>query len=142
MVAWQELVEEFELIPVEHRLELLLEYANALPDLPERLANRPELMERVEECQSPVFLLAEGESDQFRIWLTAPKEAPTTRGFASILLAAMDGLSASEVIAFPKDFPDKLQLSKLVSPLRMAGMQGMLSRIQRKAKEALDSSVD
>ena len=141
LADWQDLVSEFELIPAEHRLELLLEYANALPDLPERLANRPELLERVEECQSPVYLITEGDASQFKVWLTAPREAPTTRGFASILQTAMEGLSAAAVVSFPKDFPERLQLARLVSPLRMAGMQGMLTRIQRKAREAIDASA-
>lgn len=142
MVAWQELVAEFETIPPEHRLELLLEFSNSLPDLPERLSERPELMERVEECQSPVYLISEGTSERMLVWLTAPKEAPTTRGFASILQSVLSGMSAEQIVSFPKDFPDRLQLAKLVSPLRMAGMQGMLARIQRKANELLPHAAN
>lgn len=142
MNQWQELIAEFETIPAEHRLELLLEFANSLPDLPGRFQDRPELMERVEECQSPVYLITEGDSEELRIWLTAPREAPTTRGFAAILQAATNGLSASEILGFPRDFPDRLKLEKLVSPLRMSGMRGMLSRIQRKASEAISDAAN
>src|SRR5690606_21580554 len=35
------------------RLTLLLEFANELPELPERYADHPDLFERVIECQSP-----------------------------------------------------------------------------------------
>jgi cysteine desulfuration protein SufE len=139
---WQELVAEFQSVPAEHRLELLLEFANSLPDLPERLQSRPELMERVEECQSPVYLITEGDAQAFEIWLTAPREAPTTRGFAALLQEALNKMPATEILGFPKDFPDQLQLSRLVSPLRMAGMQGMLSRIQRKARESMSNVSD
>jgi cysteine desulfuration protein SufE len=55
-------------------LELLLEYANALPALPDRYADHPELLERVEECQSPVFLFVEVFDSKVRIFLTAPLE--------------------------------------------------------------------
>lgn len=142
LTTWQELVAEFDSIASEHRLELLLEFANSLPELPDRLRSSPELMERVEECQSPVYLITEGDKDSLVVWLTAPKEAPTTRGFASILQSALSGLSAEQILIFPRDFPDRLQLARLISPLRMAGMQGMLARIQRKAREAISNASD
>jgi len=46
-----EIIEAFSEVPKSARLELLLEYADALPDLPERYRDHPELLERVEECQ-------------------------------------------------------------------------------------------
>ncbi len=46
---------------VRDRLQLLLEFSNELPELPERYADHPDLFERVEECQSPVFIFVEVE---------------------------------------------------------------------------------
>ena len=45
--------------PDKDRLQLLLEFCDELPALPERYAGHPELMERVPECQSPLFLAVE-----------------------------------------------------------------------------------
>ena len=43
-------------------------------------------MEPVPECQSPLFLHVDAaDRDDVRLYFSAPAEAPTTRGFASIL---------------------------------------------------------
>jgi len=116
-------------------LELLLEYANSLPALPERYADHPELLERVEECQSPVYLFVEIDNGKANIFLTAPAEAPTTRGFASLLQLALDGQNIDTINTFSDQFIQDLKLSDLVSPLRIRGMHGMLTRIKRQVQE-------
>ena len=49
-------------------------------------------MEPVPECQSPLFLLHVDADDpeRVRLYFSALAEAPTTRGFASILAAGLD----------------------------------------------------
>jgi len=133
--AAQEIVDAFNEVPVSSKLELLLEYANALPALPERYADHPELLERVEECQSPVYLFVEVEDGKANIFLTAPAEAPTTRGFASLLQIALDGQNLETISSFSDQFIQDLNLSELVSPLRIRGMHGMLTRIKRQVQE-------
>jgi cysteine desulfuration protein SufE len=133
--AAQEIVDAFNEVPVSSKLELLLEYANSLPPLPERYADHPELLERVEECQSPVYLFVEVENGKANIFLTAPAEAPTTRGFASVLQLALDGQNLDAINTFSDQFIQDLKLSDLVSPLRIRGMHGMLTRIKRQVQE-------
>lgn len=117
------------------RLELLLDFSNGLPQLPEEYRDRTDLLERVEECQSPVFILVEVDGGVVAVHATAPAEAPTTRGFASILAQGLSGLSVEEVLAVPDDFPFQIGLTKAVSPLRLRGMSGMLWRIKRQITE-------
>jgi cysteine desulfuration protein SufE len=132
----QEIIEAFQEVPDSLKLELLLEYSESLPALPARYKDSPELLERVEECQSPVYLFVEVDSsDVVSIFLTAPDEAPTTKGFASILQLALDGHSSSEVLEFDESFVDEIGLTDLVSPLRIRGMHGMLTRIKRQVAE-------
>jgi cysteine desulfuration protein SufE len=132
----QEIIEAFKEVPDSLKLELLLEYSESLPALPARYKDSPELLERVEECQSPVYLFVEVDSsDVVSIFLTAPDEAPTTKGFASILQLALDGHSSSEVLEFDESFVDEIGLTDLVSPLRIRGMHGMLTRIKRQVAE-------
>ena len=131
----EEVLEAFQEVPESAKLELLLEYANALPELPAKYADHPELLERVEECQSPVYLFTEVDNSNVRVYLTAPEEAPTTRGFASILQSSLDGCSVESVLAFDDQFIDSLGVTKLVSPLRIRGMHGMLNRIKRQVRE-------
>jgi len=128
----QEIVDDFHDVPDKDRLQLLLEFSQDLPDLPERYAENRDRMEPVPECQTPLFLAVEVEPDEtVHLYFDAPAEAPTTRGFAAILHAGLDGLDADEVLATPPEFSGQLGLSELVSPLRLRGMAAMLSRIKR-----------
>lgn len=130
------LIEDFSSIAVKDRLLLLLEFSENLPELPPRYAEHPDLLEKVEECQSPIFLFVEvNEADTVNLFFSAPPEAPTTRGFAGILYEALNGHSVAEVLAVDDDFPSKLGLAEAVSPLRMRGMRAMLYRIKRQVTE-------
>lgn len=130
-----DLIADFQAIGVKDRLNLLLEFSENLPELPPRYADHPDLLERVEECQSPIFLFVEVIDGIVHLFFTAPAEAPTTRGFASILHAVIDGLTVDEVLSFDDDFPGKIGLTEAVSPLRIRGMRGMLARIKRQVSE-------
>lgn len=130
-----DLGEEFSELGVKDRLTLLLEISGELPALPDRYLEHPDLLERVEECQSPVFLFVEVQSEIVKIFLTAPEEAPTTRGFASILHKLLDGHTVTEVLAAPEDIPDRLHLKEAVSLIRINGLRGMLNRIKRQVRE-------
>ena len=133
-----EIRDDFLGLEVKERLQLLLEFSNELPALPERYADHPDLFERVEECQSPVFIFVEvDDSDVVHLFAMAPKEAPTTRGFASILAQGLAGLSAADVLAVPDDYPQGLGLTEAVSPLRIRGMTAMLARIKRQVREKI-----
>jgi cysteine desulfuration protein SufE len=131
----QEIAEEFTDTPASQRLELLLEYAGDLPPLPARYAGHRDRLEQVPECQTPLFLAAEVDgAGTVHLFFEAPEEAPTTRGFAGILHAGLDGLTADEVLETPAEFTTSLGLQELVSPLRLRGMAAMLARIKRQIR--------
>jgi len=128
--------EEFLALDVRNRLQLLLEFSNELPELPARYADHPDLLERVVECQSPVFLFVEVTDDRVHLHATAPREAPTTRGFASILAQGLDGLTVAQVLDdVPDDYPQTIGLTEAVSPLRIRGMTALLGRAKRQIRE-------
>lgn len=134
----ESLIDDFKSLPVRERLTLLLEFSDNLPELPERYADHPDLLERVEECQSPIFLFVEVDEDKdVHLFFSAPPEAPTTRGFASVLHEALDGATAADVLSVSADFPDLIGLTEAVSPLRINGMRAMLTRIKRQVTEKL-----
>jgi len=89
--ALQDILETFRDASQEDRLDMLLEYAMNLPDLPEELHNARDTMEQVHECQSPVFLLAKLRDDKVHYYIDVPREAPTVRGFAGILYEGLNG---------------------------------------------------
>lgn len=129
------LIQDFNDLEIQDRLNLLLEFSENLPELPKRYHDHPDLLERVEECQSPIYLFVEVNEKKVNLFFSAPPEAPTTRGFASILHSVIDGLSVKETMEVDDDFPAKIGLADAVSPLRMRGMRGMLARIKRQVLE-------
>lgn len=132
--ALAEVVSDFNDVEGQDKLQLLLEFANELPTLPADLEEAA--MEPVPECQSPLFLHVDAEDRQrVRLYFSAPAEAPTTRGFASILATGLDGQPAADILAVPDDFYADLGLAALISPLRLRGMSAMLARIKRRLRE-------
>jgi len=128
--------EDFLALEQRDRLQLLLEFSNELPELPERYRDHPDLFERVVECQSPVFIFVEVDAENtFHLYATAPRESPTTRGFASILVQGLDGLTPEQVLAVPDDYPQSIGLTQAVSPLRIRGMSALLARSKRQVRE-------
>ena len=67
-----------------------------------------------------------------RLYFDAPPEAPTTRGYASVLHAGLDGATVDEVLATPGDFYVQMKLGELISPLRLRGMSALLGIIKRR----------
>jgi cysteine desulfuration protein SufE len=130
--------DDFLALDQADRLVLLLEFANELPEVPARFAEHPDLLERVEECQAPVFIVVEVGDDRIvHLHATAPREAPTTRGFASILVQGLAGLSVDEVLAVPDDFPQTIGLGAAISPLRLRGMNALIGRTKRQLRDRI-----
>jgi cysteine desulfuration protein SufE len=130
-----EVVSDFAEVQGQDKLTLLLEFANELPALPSYLEEAA--MEPVPECQSPLFMHVDASDvNRVRLHFSAPPEAPTTRGFASILAAGLDQQPAADILAVPEDFYIELGLAMLVSPLRLRGMSAMLARIKRRLRDS------
>src|ERR1700693_5808224 len=91
----------------QERIDLLLDFAKSLPPLPERLAAHKDANHRVEECQSPVYLFVELEGDRVALYADAPIEAPTVRGFVSLLVEGLNGATVEDVLRVPGDLVDK-----------------------------------
>ncbi len=130
--ALRTVVEDFASAPTELKIELLVEYADKVPPLPDHLADQPGALEQVEECQTPFFLTTEVDEDErVTVWFDCPPEAPTTRGFAGVLSQGLNGAEVEEVLAVPADFHHEMGLGAAISPLRLRGMDAILARLQR-----------
>jgi cysteine desulfuration protein SufE len=130
-----EIVEDFAAVDGKDKLTLLLELSDELPALPPEIEAAD--MEQVPECQTPLFLTVDAaDAEHVHLYFQAPPEAPTTRGFASILHQGLDGESREAVLGVPEDFYAALGLADAVSPLRLRGLSAMLARIKRQVREA------
>ncbi len=129
-------VDEFRAATPRERLELLLEYAFDLPDLPDRLAARRDQMEQVHECQTPVFLFTEVNDGAVQFYLDIPPESPTVRGYAAILVEGLNGASPEAVLNTPEDVYILLGLHEAITPQRLRGLHSMLVYMKRQVRQA------
>jgi cysteine desulfuration protein SufE len=130
-------VDEFRSATPRERLELLLEYANDLPALPPELAARRGQMEQVHECQTPVFLFTEVNKGRVHFHLDIPPEAPTVRGYASILAEGLDGVTPEQVMETPEDVYMLLGLQEAITPQRLRGLHALLVYMKRQVQKLM-----
>ena len=137
-----EIVDEFASAPREVVLEMLLEFSDAVPDLPPGLAGH-EGMEQVPECQTQFFLKADVQPDDtVRTWFDCPLEAPTTRAFAGILAEGLEGARSSEILDVPDDLYARMGLAQAISPLRIRGGTAILGRLKRQIRNQVSTAPE
>jgi cysteine desulfuration protein SufE len=129
----QEIVEDFAQSQGQEKLEYLLGYAESLPPRPHWLIEERESMEQVHECMTPVFIHAENEEGRMTYYFDIPPDAPTVRGYASILSEGLAGATAEQVLALPTDFYLQMGLQRVISPQRLNGIAAMLAHMKQLA---------
>lgn len=129
--ALQAIIQEFREVLPRERLELLLEYSDDLPDLPARFQAQRDTMEQIHECQAPVFLLTELNDGRVAFYLDIPRESPTVRGYASILVEGLTGATPEEVQATPEDVYLLLGLHEAITPQRLRGLHALIVYMKR-----------
>jgi cysteine desulfuration protein SufE len=126
----------------QERIDLLIDFAKNLPPLPDRLAALKDATHRVEECQSPVYLFVEMVGDRAALYADAPIEAPTVRGFVSLLLEGLNGATLDEVLKVPNNLVEQCGLQEVLGMLRVRGLSGVLQRIKREVTRAAMAQAD
>ncbi|PDW00432.1 SufE family protein [Candidatus Chloroploca asiatica] len=135
----QEIIEDFQASDRTEKLELMLEYADRLPPLPPHLQGHTG-MEQVHECMSPVFVQSELIDGRIIFHIDVPAEAPTIRGYASLLTEGFEGLTPQEVLEVPGNFFEAMGLHQVLSPQRLNGITSLLAYMKRQALRLLASS--
>jgi cysteine desulfuration protein SufE len=130
-----EIIEDFQFVEGREKVELLLEYSEKMPPLPDRLREHHETMEQIPECMTPVYVKAESQDGRMRFYFDVPRESPTVRGFAAILGEGLEGSTPEEVLAVPNDFFQMMGLEKVLTSQRLNGMSGILAHMKRLALE-------
>lgn len=134
--ALQSIVSELSEASKQERIEMLIDFARSLPPLPERLAAFKDSAHRVEECQSPVFLFVELTGDRVAIHADAPIEAPTVRGFVSILVEGLNGSTVEEILGVRNDLIERIGLPEILGMLRVRGLSGVLNKLRSEVTKA------
>ncbi len=117
----------------QDKYRFLIDMGKALDDLP--------VEHRIEEnlvrgCQSQVWLVPRFDAAANRLHLAIDSDAHIVRGLIAIVLAAYDGKSLAEVLAFPiEGLFDELELVAHLSPTRGNGLRAMVEQIRRLAAD-------
>lgn len=135
------IVDEFAAADGREKLELLLEYSDAMTPLPAHVASRPGLMEQIHECMTPVFVHAETADGLMHFYFDVPPESPTIRGYSSILGQGLDGSTPAEVLALPGDFYETMGLHGVLSPQRLNGIIAIIRYVKGLAWRELEKNA-
>jgi cysteine desulfuration protein SufE len=122
------------------RMQLLLQYAKRFPELPPDLQEaRDAGLNRVQECQTPVFLWVSVREGKVTLLADAPRDAPTVRGFMGFLMEAIDGATAEEVSRLPDDLLDQMGIGEVLGVMRTQGLGSVIRRVKRDVARARGS---
>ena len=137
MPSLDTLIPRFKAADRQTRLETLLDYSKKLPPLPERYEAEKQLgHNRVDECQTSVYLFVEVDNGKVHIYADVPREAPTVRGFVSMLARTLEGQTPDTVAQLPLDLLDRLGLSETLGMTRTQGLTAILHRIKKSVASA------
>ena len=133
----QNIVDDFSLCEGPEKLELLIQYAETLPPLPEWLREDHSRLDAVPECMTPVFLQAENQSGKMVFHFEVPAESPTTRGFAALMKQGLDGATPEQILKVPGDFFYDMGLQHVLSFQRLNGIAAILAHMTQLAVKAM-----
>ena len=136
----QSIVEDFQYAEGSEKLELLLEFSQRMPSLPEWLQGHREQMDQVHECMTPVFVHAELQDGRMQFHFDIPPESPTVRGYAALLAEGLSGSTPEEILQVPSDFHTAMELDGVLSPRRVNGIYAILAHMKRLATRELARS--
>ena len=131
--AQQSIADEFSFFSDwTERYQYLIDLGRKLPPFPDALKTEAN---KVQGCQSQVWLVAEGDRD--RLEFRAISDSAIVSGLIALLLRVYSGRAAREIIDTEPRFIEAIGLAKHLSPTRSNGLAAMLKTIQSRASAAL-----
>lgn len=117
----------------EERYKYIIDLGKELPPLPEAAKTEQNL---VRGCQSQVWL--DSQLRDGRLYFSADSDAFIVKGLLAIVLAAYNGKTPAEVVAYDiGEYFAQLNLMSHLSATRGNGLKAMVERIQAEARQAL-----
>jgi cysteine desulfuration protein SufE len=93
----------------------------------------------VHECQTPVFIWAEVVDGRVRLAADVAPEAPTVKGFVSILVEAFSGAEVDKVLSIEPNLVQRLGLAEALGMMRMRGLQAIFFFIKKQILTGLEA---
>lgn len=117
--------------------QALVQYAGRLEPLPERFRGVDPEQYRVHECQTPVAIFPEVVDGRMYYHADLPRESAALRALLAMIFEAVNGQPPQTVLAIPPDFVRQV-MGKIGLQAREAGLQAMVERLKRAARQAVD----
>jgi cysteine desulfuration protein SufE len=131
MIPLEKSLQRFRSAPREMRMQLLLQYARKFPELPQELQEaRDAGLNRVQECQTPLFLWVSVREGKVTLIADAPRDAPTVRGFMGFLMESLNGASSEDVSHLPDDLLDQMGIGEVLGVMRTQGLGSVIRRVK------------
>ena len=134
------IIEDFRSMEPRERLESLLDFAMAMPDLPGFLHDVRDQMEQVHECQTPIFVFTDIVDAGVHVYIDVPKESPTVRGYAAIVQEGLERATPDTVLHTPDDIHYLLGLHEAISPQRIRGLHVLMAYLKRQVTAKMTQS--
>lgn len=129
----QEIVDEFSFFDDwTGRYQYLIDIGRKLPPL---AAEEMTAANKVDGCQSQVWIVVSGNADQLD--MRAASDSAIVAGLVALLLRVYSGRSAREILAVDPEFINAIGLGKHLSPTRSNGLASMVKTIKAHAERAL-----
>jgi cysteine desulfuration protein SufE len=116
----------------EARYGYIIDLGRELPAMPDALRTEARLLRG---CQSQVWI--DAARDQSRLWFSVDSDAHIVRGLIAIVLAALNGRTPEELLAFDIEaYFGKLDLLQHLSVTRGNGLRALVARMRGIAAQA------
>jgi len=124
----------------DEKMQALVSYAKRLEPLPDRLAQLDRALFTVPECQTRVDLFPEVHDGALHFYADLNvRQSPTIAAFLAITFSAVNDQPPETTLAIPPDFV-RIMMAGLGLSAREVGLNAMVARLKRHAREALDST--
>lgn len=134
------IVTEMQRLDRRAKLEYLLDFADQLPPLPAHIASHHDAMRQVDACITPVFVQAELRQGRMQFYFDVSPNAPTMRGYCSLLLSVLNDQPPAVILAIPHDIHIQMGLSQILAPQRLNEIVHVLQAMQRLARSLAEEA--
>jgi cysteine desulfuration protein SufE len=136
----QHVLSRFGAMDRDEKMQALVSYAKRLEPLPDRLAQLDRALFTVPECQTRVDLFPEVRDGTLHFYADVNvRQSPTVAAFLAITFSAVNDEPPPTTLAIPEDFV-RIMMAGLGLSAREVGLNAMVTRLKRHAREALDST--
>lgn len=130
--AQQAIADEFAFFDDwSERYQYLIDLGKRLPPMPAEWKTEAN---RLQGCQSMVWIVPEGDAD--RLDFHAASDSTIVSGLIYLALRVYSGRSAAEILETSPDYVGNIGLARHLSPTRSNGMAALLQVIQDTARTA------